>query len=110
MFARIGPIWRGLLTAPPVLFLYFALLAGLFLYFEYVESTVDLPEGMRLGEYLGTKFITGKEQEPMELLLGSAFLLSLFTPRSVREITPGTLKLHIITMRERMSKRVDHAA
>lgn len=75
VFARIGPIWRDLLTAPPVLFLYFALPAGLFLYFEYVESTVDLPEGMHLGEYLGAKFITGKEQEPMELLLGSAFFL-----------------------------------
>lgn len=75
VFARIGPIWRDLLTAPPVLFFYFVLPAGLFVYFEYVGSTVDLPEGMRLGDYLGTKFITGKEQEPMELLLGSAFLL-----------------------------------
>jgi len=73
--ARVGPVWRDLLTVPPVLAGYFAIPAALYIYFELGGYLVTPPPGATWYDLLASGFITGKEQEPIELLLACGFLL-----------------------------------
>lgn len=65
-----------LLTAPYYLFLYFFFTFALYVYYEYLFYTELQPLGLQWAEYFTTeRLISGKDQEPIELLLGLAFLL-----------------------------------
>jgi len=65
-----------LLTPPYYLFLYFSITFTLYVYFEYLYYTELQLLGMDWDEYFATeRLISGKDQEPIELLLGLAFLL-----------------------------------
>ena len=63
-----------LLTAPVALTLYFLLPAMLYVYFELVPVFYDIPPNMSLGKLMSSWFVSGKEQEPFELILGFGFL------------------------------------
>jgi hypothetical protein len=65
-----------LLTPPYYLFLYFFITAALYIYYEYLYFTQLRPLGLEWEEFFTeAAFIAGKDQEPIELLLGLAFLL-----------------------------------
>ena len=69
-----------LLTPPYYLFLYFFFTLALYVYYEYLYYTQLQPSGLQWEEYWEEyfaveAFISGKDQEPIELLLGLAFLL-----------------------------------
>lgn len=66
-----------LLTPPYALSLYFFIPMALYSYYEFLYYTALLPQGLQWGEYWagGQYFITGKDQEPVELLLSFGFLL-----------------------------------
>ncbi len=63
-----------LLTVPTSLTLYFLLPAILYVYFELVPVFYDILPNMSVGEFMSSWFVTGKEQEPFELILGFGFL------------------------------------
>ncbi|SFC72462.1 hypothetical protein [Tropicimonas isoalkanivorans] len=63
-----------LLTAPTLLMLYFLLPALLYIYYELVPHLYAIPQGMSVAEFLKPQMVSGKEQEPFELLLGMGFL------------------------------------
>lgn len=78
------PVWarlfgRGrlccLFTAPVALSPYFLITALLYVYYEVGEAVTELPAGVSWPEYLRTQFVTGKDQEPVELILAAGFLL-----------------------------------
>jgi len=75
-FKRQNAKMVELLTPPHYLFLYFFITAMLYTYYEYLYYTQLQPLGLQWEEFFTeATFITGKDQEPVELLLGLAFLL-----------------------------------
>ncbi|WP_149866495.1 hypothetical protein [Tropicimonas marinistellae] len=64
-----------LLTAPRSLAHFFLLPALLYIYYELVPVLHDVPQGMTVPEFLEPRFVSGKEQEPFELMLGFGFFL-----------------------------------
>jgi hypothetical protein len=79
---RRHPVLIDLVTAPRLTFFYFFVPLLLYSYYEYLEYYV-LPDGMQWREYFADRFVTGKDQEPIELLLSLGFLL--FVLRNWRE-------------------------
>lgn len=75
--------WRGgsrlieRVTAPPTLFLYFAIPLAYYGYTEVLYHTEVLPSGLGWAEWWTAhpSFINGQDQEPLELLLAGGFLL-----------------------------------
>ena len=56
--------------------MYFFMTAGLYTYYEYLYFTQLQPSGLQWEEFFAEEtFIAGKDQEPIELLLGLGFLL-----------------------------------
>lgn len=70
------PKFVDLLTPPYALCLYFFIPLALYAYFEFILRYTELGPSLQWHEYLANKhFITGKDQEPIELLLSFGFLL-----------------------------------
>ena len=75
-FKRRHPSFVDLLTPRHYLFLFFFITFALYIYYQYLYYTHLLPLGLLWEEYFTPEhFIGGKDQEPIELLLGLGFLL-----------------------------------
>ena len=75
-FKMQNPKLVDLLTPRYYLFLFFFATFSLYVYYEFLYYTQLRPAGLQWEEFFTAEsFITGKDQEPIELLLGLAFLL-----------------------------------
>jgi hypothetical protein len=82
---RRQPMLVDLFTPPYALFLYFFLPCALYIHYEYLYYRYLVPLDLEWNEfYSGTyaaAFATGKDQEPIELLLSLGFLLFVVVNR-----------------------------